>query len=139
MGIKNKKNNAMYRMGYLYKSDIERLLMVLQKILSKKGRGGRPHGSPLVWVKCVSGTPVVTYIASIAQLWPGYRYRKFCYKIDPLTKHKTLNCTKKIQFYKKKKDQDSILSILVTQFNFKFRVFWVLQSTVCCLLSIVCF
>ena len=31
-------------------------------------------------LKCVSGPPVVTYIASIAQLWPGYRHRKLCYK-----------------------------------------------------------
>ena len=34
---KNKKNNTMYRKGYFYKSEIERLLIVSKKNSAKKG------------------------------------------------------------------------------------------------------
>ena len=37
MGIKKNNNNTMYRKGYFYKSEIERLLKVSKKILPKKG------------------------------------------------------------------------------------------------------
>ena len=59
----------MYRKGYFYKSEIERLLIVSKKNSAKKKGDATIRTAPL-WcgLKCVSGPPVVTYIASIAQL-----------------------------------------------------------------------
>ena len=68
MGIKTKKNNTMYIKGYFYKSEIKRLLIVSKKKFCQKRGEAAVRTAPL-WcgLKCVSGSPVVTYIASIAQ------------------------------------------------------------------------